>query len=177
MKFSELKVPMKKETKTITINDNEIIVRQSLTTNEIYDLIMITLQESKEGYIYNPFKIETYFAVNLVMMLTDIEFEAEDRIDKFATYNELENAGILQEVTANIPFKFFTYTLEMTKNIAKELCEYENRVTSLLMKAIEDLPKNAEAAAKIVEEFDPAQFQKVIDFATAANGGRPIGSN
>ena len=33
------------------------------------------------------------------------------------------------------------------------------------------------AAAKIVDEFDPEKFQKVIDFATAANGGRPIGSN
>ena len=33
------------------------------------------------------------------------------------------------------------------------------------------------AAAKIVDEFDPEKFQQVIDFATAANGGRPIGSN
>ena len=61
--------------------------------------------------------------------------------------------------------------------MADKLEELENRATAFLTKVIQDLPKNAEAAAKIVDEFDPEKFQQVIDFATAANGGRPIGSN
>ena len=61
--------------------------------------------------------------------------------------------------------------------MADTLEELENRATAFLTKVIRDLPADAEAAAKIVDEFDPEKFQKVIDFATAANGGRPIDSN
>ena len=42
---------------------------------------------------------------------------------------------------------------------------------------IDDLPANAEAAAKIVESFDPNQFKAVVDFARYANGGRDIITN
>ena len=34
--------------------------------------------------------------------------------------------------------------------------------------------KLEQEAAKIAESFDPEQFKNVINFATAANGGRPI---
>ena len=36
---------------------------------------------------------------------------------------------------------------------------------------------DAEAAAKIVENFDPNQFKAVVDFARYANGGRDIKTN
>ena len=52
-----------------------------------------------------------------------------------------------------------------------------NSVGGLLNKVISDLPANAEAAAKIVENFDPNQFKSVVDFATWANGGRSIVTN
>ena len=39
---------------------------------------------------------------------------------------------------------------------------------------MEELPNKMQEAAKIAENFDPEQFKNVINFATAANGGRPI---
>ena len=42
---------------------------------------------------------------------------------------------------------------------------------------INNLPKNAEAAAKIVEQFNPERFKAVVDFARYANGGRDINTN
>ena len=48
---------------------------------------------------------------------------------------------------------------------------------ALISQLIDDLPANAEAAAKIVENFDPKQFKAVVDFATYANGGRNIKTN
>ena len=177
MKFADIKKPLNKETKIVNIDGNDITIKQNLTTNEIYDLVMITLQEAREDYMYNPLKLDVFFHVNLVMMMTDIEFEAEDRINKFDTYDELLASGVMEEVIANIPKETYTYIKKITEMTADKLEEFENRATAFLTKVIRDLPANAEAAAKIVDEFDPEKFQKVIDFATAANGGRPIGSN
>ena len=41
-------------------------------------------------------------------------------------------------------------------------------------KIIDDMPAAAQAAMNLVNKFDPQKYQEVIDFATAANGGRPI---
>ena len=177
MKFTDIKKPLNKETKIVNIDGNDITIKQNLTTNEVYDLVMITLQEAREDYIYNLLKLDVFFHVNLVMMMTDIEFEAEDRINKFDTYDELLASGVMEEVIANIPKETYTYIKKITEMMADKLEELENRATAFLTKVIRDLPAQAEAAAKIVDEFDPEKFQKVIDFATAANGGRPIGSN
>ena len=39
---------------------------------------------------------------------------------------------------------------------------------------INNLPQNAQAAAEIMNTFDPNKFAEVVNFAQAANGGRPI---
>ena len=36
------------------------------------------------------------------------------------------------------------------------------------------LNENADLLKELTESFDPNQFQNVLDFAQAANGGRPI---
>ena len=174
MKYSDIKVSTPIETKTINFNGKEIIVKNEISSNDIYDLIMITLQEAKEDLIYNPFKINVFFHVNLIMMITDIEFESEDRINKFETYDELQRSGLMFEILDGFSIKQYNYISEMLETTMKKLEEYENRATALISKIITDLPAQAEAAAKIVEEFDPEKYRKVIDFATAANGGRPI---
>lgn len=50
-------------------------------------------------------------------------------------------------------------------------------VAAIISQLIDNLPANAETAAKIVENFDPKQFKAVVDFATYANGGRNINTN
>ena len=114
MKFADIKKPLNKETKIVNIDGNDITIKQNLTTNEIYDLVMITLQEAREDYMYNPLKLDVFFHVNLVMMMTDIEFEAEDRINKFDTYDELLASGVMEEVIANIPKETYAYIKKIT---------------------------------------------------------------
>ena len=55
--------------------------------------------------------------------------------------------------------------------------QYRNSATSLIRSIINDLPANAQAAADIVSTFDKDKYQEVINFATAANGGRNIHTN
>ena len=59
----------------------------------------------------------------------------------------------------------------------EENSKYRRSAGAIVSQFIDDLPANAEAAAKIVENFDPKQFKAVVDFATYANGGRNINTN
>ena len=52
--------------------------------------------------------------------------------------------------------------------------KYNSTAASILRNFIEDLPANAEAAQKIVDNFDSEKFQAVVDFAKATNNGNKI---
>jgi hypothetical protein len=51
---------------------------------------------------------------------------------------------------------------------------YNTTTAAVISKFIDDLPANAEAAKKIVDNFDQTKYKAVIDFAQAANGGRTL---
>ena len=51
---------------------------------------------------------------------------------------------------------------------------YERTFAGVLNGYLEMLPKNIEAVKEIMSKFNPEDFKAVIDFAKAANGGRPI---
>ena len=65
------------------------------------------------------------------------------------------------------------YADELMENTLR----YKNTAGAVLQSVIQDLPKNAQAAADIVNSFAPEKYQAVVDFATAANGGRNINTN
>ena len=62
----------------------------------------------------------------------------------------------------------------MIERTMKEDLQYNTTAASVIKSIIVDLPKSAEAANSIVDNFDPEKFQAVLDFAKAANGGREI---
>ena len=58
--------------------------------------------------------------------------------------------------------------------LEEKLENNEKSFSAKLADFMEELPNKMQEAAKIAENFDPEQFKNVINFATAANGGRPI---
>ena len=54
---------------------------------------------------------------------------------------------------------------------------YKRSAAFLIGQFINELPERMEEVSKIVNEFDPSKYQAVVDFATAANGGRNINTN
>jgi hypothetical protein len=59
----------------------------------------------------------------------------------------------------------------------KYVCQkraYDQTIASVLHSFIDELPEQATKAADILQKFKPEDFQQVINFAVAANGGRPI---
>ena len=64
--------------------------------------------------------------------------------------------------------------MDYLKTTRKETSSYKHSAAAMVQKLIVDLPKNAEAAAKIVQEFDPEKYKEIVDFAQHANANRPI---
>ena len=74
----------------------------------------------------------------------------------------------------NINAEEYKEMQEDIEEIAKSTVAAKQSIGNTLVKFIDELPINAEAAAKMVESFDPEKYQAVVDFAKAANGDRPV---
>lgn len=181
MIFKEIKdipeVDYTKEYKTFDYCGQPIKVYQNISTKDKCDLVWATLEKAKENIIYNPIKITAYTHLNMLYLFTDIVFEPDDRMDELDLYDKLYESGILVSVINLIPEGIYNKICDI---IDKEVKKHEivnGSTVSLVQSLINDLPRQVEAAAKIVENFDPEKFEAVKKFAEAANGNRDITTN
>lgn len=172
--YSSLKLKMKDEIKEIDFNGNKIEVKQYLPISDKIDLVDITLQKSQEERLYNPLKVNMYFHLHLIYLYTNITFTDKQREDEEKLYDILDSCGLINEVVAAIPENEYTDLLNKTAEKIDNELKYNTTAAAIISKVIDDLPKNAEATAKIIEGFDKEKFQNVLNFAKAANGGRTI---
>ena len=167
---------LSKKIETIKLKSG-IQVKKTIPSSDKIDLIQITLQKAEEDGIYNQIKLDIYFHLNIIYLYTDLEIDLEDREDEMELYDILENNDIINEVIAAIGEDEYENLKSYLFEIKNEKLRYENTAAAVLTRIVQDLPKNAAAAKEIVDSFDRDQYQQVIDFATAANGGRNINTN
>lgn len=175
--YANMKLKTKSEVNTFDFCGQKIEVLKYLPAQDKYDLLMITLQKSLEGNIYNEFKLNLYFELNLVYMYTNISFTDKQREDEFKLYDTLKSNGffdLFYEAMDQTEFEdLFTQITELKATLEKS----RSSVAGVIANLIEDLPKQAEAMANILNNFEPSQFKDVIDFARYANGNRDINTN
>ena len=171
MKYQELN--LKKGIPTVKL-ENGIQVKKYIPTPDKIDLIQIALQKSEEEGIYNEVKLECYFHLNIIYLYTDIEFSAEDREDEMELYDILDRNDIIDQVIATIGEDEYIDLRDKLIRTQRDNMKYKNTAAAVLTRIVQDLPKNAAAAKEIVDSFDSSKYQEVVDFATAANGGRNI---
>ena len=172
--YANLKLKVDQRVETFDFGGQSIEVKQYLPIEDKYDLIMITLQQAKEGNIYNPVKLEMYFNLNLVYSYTNISFTEKQREDGAKLYDTLLSSGFLNPIIEAIPDDEYDELRNCIEILEEKLENNEKSFAAKLADFMEELPNKMQEAAKIAEGFDPEQFKNVINFATAANGGRPI---
>jgi hypothetical protein len=164
-----------KNTTQISLTPDGVInVLKYLPIEDKYDLIAITLQQSDESGFYNPVKLHAYFELNTVLLYSNLEFTLEELEDRMKLYDVLKSHGIIDTVIDNIPENEWAELNTLYYDYLEKKEKYRNSIAGVINGFIDNLVPNAEEAAKIIENFDPEQFQNVINFAQAANGGRPI---
>lgn len=175
--YANMKLKTNTAVNTFEFCGQKIEVLKYLPATDKYDLLMITLQKSLEGNIYNEFKLNLYFELNLVYMYTNISFTEKQREDEFKLYDTLRSNGFFELFYEALDDKEYEELFDQIAELKVTMEKSKGSVAGIISNIIEDLPANAEAAAKIVESFDPQQFKEVIDFARYANGGRDINTN
>ena len=174
MKYSDLNLKINTNTNIAKIGDKEIKVLQYLPLEDKIDLIQIALQKSEENGIYNEMKLDMYFNLYIVYMYTDLEFTDEQKANEFILYNELQSNEIIINIIGAIDEDEYITLIDYLEMMKKNNEKYKRSAAALFQTMIQDLPKNAAAAAEIVDNFDPEKYENVTNFARSLNGGRPI---
>ena len=124
--------------------------------------------------IYDPIQVDMYFHLHIIYMYTNLSFTDKQKEDEAKLYDLLESNGLIAAVLGVMNEHEYSILYAWIMDKQKKIMKYKNTAGAVLQSVINDLPRNAEAAAQIVQSFDPNKYQEVINFATAANGGRPI---
>lgn len=175
--YANLKLKPISTTSSFEFGGQEIEVLNYLPIEDKYDLVMITLQKAEQDGVYNPLLLDLYFHLHLVYMYTNLSFTDKQKENEPKIYDTLTSNGFFDkffEVLDEVEYAELMSYIEELQNMT---LHYRNTAGAVLQSIVQDLPKNAQAAADIVKNFDPKQYQAVIDFATAANGGRNIETN
>lgn len=175
--YANMKLKVNTQVKTFKFGGQDIEVLQYLPARDKYDLLMITLQKSIQNGAYNDFKLNLYFELNLVYMYTNISFTEKQREDEFKLYDTLKSNGFFELFLQTINEDEYNELFAQLEAIKEASFRNRLSVSSVINQLINDLPANAEAAAKIVDNFNPNQYKAVVDFARYANGGRDINTN
>ena len=176
--YTNMKLKVNTEVNTFEFAGQKIDVLKYLPAKDKYDLLMITLQEATEqDDAYNDFLISMHFELNLVYMYTNISFTEKQREDEFKLYDTLKSNGFFNLFYQALNEDEYNELFASLNALRKDTITYKLSMSSVLKNLVNNLPKNAEAAAKIVQNFNPEQYKQVVEFAKAANGGRNIITN
>ena len=173
--YASLKLKVNDSIKIVDLGDGKVLeVKQYLPIEDKIDLVDITLQKSREDRLYNPLKVNMFYHLNLIYLYTNLTFTEKQREDEYKLYDALVSNEIIDKVIEALPESEYVDLLnKIEEKISLEL-KYNTTAAAIISNLIADLPRQAEAAAQIVENFDPNKYQAVVDFAKAANGGRDI---
>lgn len=174
MKYSDLNLKINTKTKLVKIGDFEIEVSEYLPMRDKIDLVQIALQKAEENGTYNDMKLDMYFNLYIIYMYTNLEFTDEEKEDEFTLYDELQSNDIIISVIGTMEEYEYDTLLEYLNVMKDTNMEYNLSAASLFKTFIQDMPKNAAAAAEIINSFDADKYKEVAGFAEAANAGRPI---
>ena len=175
--YANLKLKTNTDVNTIEFQGQTIEVLKYLPIEDKYDLVMIALQKAEQDGIYNPILLDLYFHLYLVYMYTNVSFTERQKDNEPHLYDTLASNGFMKQFLDTIEVEEYEELMLYVNEIMETTLQYKNTAGAVLQSVIQDLPKNAQAAADIVNSFAPENYQAVVDFATAANGGRNINTN
>lgn len=172
--YANLKLKINKDVQSFDFNNQTIEISTYLPIEDKYDLIMITLQQAEEDGIYNPILLDMYFHLNLTFLYTNLSFTEKQKEDLPKLYNTLKSNGFFEAFLTAFDENEYNELYGYIEELIDLNLTYKNSAAAVFKGVIQDLPKNAEAASQIMQTFDPEQYQQVLNFAVAANGGRPL---
>lgn len=175
MQFQDMNFKLENTYNTINVTpEHTIKVLKYLPIKDKNDLIQVALQKADEGGYYNPLKVQMYFELFIVYMYTDLEFTVEEKANDDELYDILKSNGIIGAVLNTMTSEELNWLYDMLYQLQGDKEKYRSSISAVISGFMDNLVPNTQEAAEIIKNFNPEQFQQVLNFAKAANGGRDI---
>lgn len=150
--FTKLSLKRKNEVKTITINNNQIEIKQYLPVNEKLDLIARVINGAHDQNNFpNPIKIEVIGTLEMIMAYTNISFTEKQKEDVPKLYDLLEENGIIKDIISQIPEDEYNFIIDGINKTVDAVYTYNNSILGILESVSKDYSNL---------DFDIAQLQK-----------------
>lgn len=150
--FTKLSLKRKNEVKTITINNNQIEIKQYLPVNEKLDLIARVINGAHDQNNFpNPIKIEVIGTLEMIMAYTNISFTEKQKEDIPKLYDLLEENGVIKDIISQIPEDEYNFIIDGINKTVDAVYTYNNSILGILESVSKDYSNL---------DFDIAQLQK-----------------
>lgn len=166
--FTKLSLKRKNETKTITINNNQIEIKQYLPVNEKLDLIARVINGAHDQNNFpNPIKIEVIGTLEMIMAYTNISFTEKQKEDIPKLYDLLEENGIIKDIISQIPEDEYNFIIDGINKTVDAVYTYNNSVLGILEAVSKDYSNLDFDATQIQKKMaDPENLKLVKDVLT-----------
>lgn len=166
--FTKLSLKRKNEVKTITINNNQIEVKQYLPVNEKLDLIARVINGAHDQNNFpNPIKIEVIGTLEMIMVYTNISFTEKQKEDIPKLYDLLEENGVIKDIISQIPEDEYNFIIDGINKTVDAVYTYNNSVLGILEAVSKDYSNLDFDATQIQKKMaDPENLKLVRDVLT-----------
>ena len=166
--FTKLSLKRKNEVKTITINNNQIEIKQYLPVNEKLDLIARVINGAHDQNNFpNPIKIEVIGTLEMIMAYTNISFTEKQKEDIPKLYDLLEENGVIKDIISQIPEDEYNFIIDGINKTVDEVYTYNNSVLGILEAVSKDYSNLDFDATQIQKKMaDPENLKLVRDVLT-----------
>ena len=166
--FTKLSLKRKNEVKTITINNNQIEIKQYLPVNEKLDLIARVINGAHDQNNFpNPIKIEVIGTLEMIMAYTNISFTEKQKEDIPKLYDLLEENGVIKDIISQIPEDEYNFIIDGINKTVDAVYTYNNSVLGILESISQDYSNLDFDATQIQKKMaDPENLKLVKDVLT-----------
>jgi hypothetical protein len=166
--FTKLSLKRKNEIKTITINNNQIEIKQYLPVNEKLDLIARVINGAHDQNNFpNPIKIEVIGTLEMIMAYTNISFTEKQKEDIPKLYDILEENGVIKDIISQIPEDEYNFIIDGINKTVDAVYTYNNSILGILEAVSKDYSNLDFDATQIQKKMaDPENLKLVRDVLT-----------
>lgn len=166
--FTKLSLKRKNEVKIITINNNQIEIKQYLPVNEKLDLIARVINGAHDQNNFpNPIKIEVIGTLEMIMAYTNISFTEKQKEDIPKLYDLLEENGVIKDIISQIPEDEYNFIIDGINKTVDAVYTYNNSVLGILEAVSKDYSNLDFDATQIQKKMaDPENLKLVRDVLT-----------
>ena len=166
--YSKLGLKKKDAVETITINGQDVTVKQYLPIGDKLKIIENVLTNSADDNNFaNPVKVEVYFNLELIYNYTNISFTEKQKEDVTKIYDLFESNGVFSQVISAMPVEEYQLLYDWTQETIDAFYKYRNSVMGIMEQISTDYKDlNFDAQSIQNKIADPENMKLLKDVVT-----------